>query len=131
MLHCATAMMHTPPHRLRWPVRTALLLALGAAGCSGERDPNAPRPSAADPGEQVFAMACARCHAADGAGDGELAGRLGPIPPLKSPRVAAMTPAELTGLIRAGRGAMPPHDKRLTPAQIDAVAAHVRRLNTP
>lgn len=132
MLHCATAMSTTnipPGSRARLHVLACIALAL-ATGCSdgpGQSAPGAADPTAA--GARVYAMACARCHAADGAGDGQMTGRLGPIPPLKSPAVAALSTADLEALIRNGRGAMPPHDKRLAPEQIRAVAGHVRQLN--
>lgn len=115
-----------------------MLLALVGLGCSGgESPPSAGQtagasatetdPAAAD--ARTYTMACARCHAEDGAGNGQLAGRLGPIPPLKSPAVAAMSTTDIEALIRSGRGAMPPHDKRLDARQIRGAAAHVRRLN--
>lgn len=119
------------------PAPTMRLAALAFAlalsiGCSSE--PAAPSKRAAPPAEdgaRVFAMACARCHAADGSGNGQLAGRLGPIPPLKSPTVSKMKHDELIGLIRSGRGAMPPHAMRLTVEQIEAVAGYVGRMNAP
>lgn len=107
----------------------ALLCAL-ASGCRGDRPaPAQTAESPADADARVYGMACARCHATDGAGDGQLAGRLGTIPPLKSARVAAMSTADLEAVIRSGRGAMPAHEKRLSSDQIRAAAAHVRRLN--
>ncbi len=130
--------------RGRRPASPALALTLAAAlvaavGCRGERSgsapteaasTSAPTPAAAssEADARVYQMACARCHA-DGEGDGQLAARIGPIPPLASPTVAAMSTAEIEALIRTGRGAMPPHAKRLTAAQIRSAAAHVRRLN--
>lgn len=115
---------------LRFPL--AALCAVALAGCTPDAPSTPPEPpTAAARGAQVYAMACARCHAADGRGSGELAARLGPIPPLDSPTVRAMGDDTLAALIREGRGAMPPHANRLDAAQIEAVITHVRALGAP
>jgi mono/diheme cytochrome c family protein len=141
-------LLHSPrvkfdsPHRagMRFDV-VLVALALALAGCSSgdssagssARSPaNSPPPPpainpGADAGATVYTMACARCHGPTGAGDGELSARLG-VPSLRTPRVAAMAPAEMAALIRDGRGAMPPHGNRLPPAQIEQVSAFVRGL---
>lgn len=145
-------LLHSPrvkfdsPHRagMRFDV-VLVALALALAGCSsadapasppakssGHSSANSPPPPAAtdpgaDAGATVYTMACARCHGPTGAGDGELSARLG-VPSLRTPRVAAMPPAEMAALIRDGRGAMPPHGNRLPPAQIEQVSAFVRGL---
>ncbi|MEZ4435549.1 MAG: cytochrome c [bacterium] len=112
------------------PLALAALLA-SAAGCRPSDSADSPAPPSAPPaapdGAAVYAMACARCHGPDGAGDGELAARLG-VPTLRTPRVAAMPAAEMAALVRDGRGAMPPHGNRLPAAEIDAVVQHVRAL---
>lgn len=136
-------LLHSPrvkfdsAHQLRMrraaPLALAALLA-PAAGCRPSDPADSPAPPSAasaapvaPDGAAVYAMACTRCHGPVGAGDGELGARLG-VPTLRTPRVAGLAEAELTALIRDGRGAMPPHGNRLSPAEIAAVGAHARRL---
>lgn len=134
-------LLHSPrvkfdsAHRLGMRLAALLALAL-AAGCrpadspappAATAAPAAPVAPAAPDGAAVYAMACARCHGAEGAGDGALGARLG-VPTLRTPRVAALPAAEMAALIRDGRGAMPPHGNRLAAAEIEAVVEHVRRL---
>lgn len=127
LLRCA-AMRHAHPLSMP-PLRLALLAAVIVAPLTACRDREAAPPAPVDPavvGEQVYTMACVRCHGVDGGG-GELAERLGGVPSLRTARVAELPTAELEALIRDGRGAMPPHGNRLAPEQITHVADYVRR----
>lgn len=89
------------------------------SACGGERTdgPTAKKQS----GKQVYAMACARCHGPRGAGDGPKTSRIGPVPSLER----KLDPAAVRQVVLEGRGQMPPHAKRLSAAQIDAVVKHV------
>lgn len=119
---------------LSWAALGLALLA-ATSGCSraaddagvatsGAAKSGAAGPNASGEGAQVFAMACVRCHGAQGAGDGPLAARLGYVPDLRQP----LERAHVIEMVTRGRGAMPGHADRLSPAQIEAVADHVGRL---
>lgn len=101
-----------------------------SAGCAGD-EPAPDAPPRVD-GAALFAQACARCHAADGAGGLPMAAG-GPAPAdLRQPAwQRSRSDAEIVAAIRDGRGAMPPFHDVLTSAQIDALAAHVRALASP
>jgi mono/diheme cytochrome c family protein len=94
--------------------------------------PAAPvEPVATDPAA-IFAQACAKCHADDGSGGLPMAAN-GPRPTdLTSPEwQQSRSDAELVAAIKDGRGAMPPFSGLLTPDQIAALAAHIRKLKRP
>lgn len=97
-----------------------LSIALLLLACSDRPTP----PPAPQSGKQIFQMACARCHGVRGAGDGPKRARLGPIPSLERP----LDPGAVRDVIVNGRGLMPPHAGRLTPAQIDRVVDYVGTL---
>jgi high-affinity iron transporter len=84
-------------------------------------------------GQGVYLSACASCHGVTGDGRGEYAAALSaPLAPLDAPAtVARRSDADLARLIAEGKPgtAMPGFAGRLTPAQIDAAAAYVRRLS--
>lgn len=105
----------------------ALLLLAALPACRGGASADRPAPSPAEAGKATYTMACVRCHGPDGRGDGELGAKLA-VPSLRTSRVAEMPSAELEAVVRDGRGAMPPHANRLPPAQIEQVAAFVRKL---
>ena len=83
-------------------------------------------------GRQLFAQACAKCHAADGSGGLPMATN-GPRPiDLRNPEwQRTRTDEAIEAAIRDGRGAMPPFAGVLTPEQMHALARHVRSLAKP
>ena len=102
-------------------VPLALLLAVGAAvGCGG--DP--------DPGARLWRKRCSACHGADGAGRTRFAeGR--PFADRTDGKWRhAPDRDSLRRLVAEGvpEGAMPPFAGTLTPAEIDAVVDHARKL---
>lgn len=109
------------------PRRTRLLLAgtlLGVAGCRSE----APAPPAPPDGAALFQMACSRCHGPEGRGDGPLALKFGPVPDLLEASLPARYPRlQLEEMLRYGRGKMPPHRDRMSPAELSAVAGYVEQ----
>ena len=111
-------------------IRTLTLLACtGVVGCS--RSVSSTESAAVD-GSALFAQACAKCHGADGRGGLAMAAN-GPRPiDLTSQEWhRARSDQEIVVAIRSGRGAMPPFGDVLTPEQIDALGAYVRRLKRP
>ena len=84
-------------------------------------------------GQGVYLSACASCHGAAGDGAGEYAASLGaPLAPLNDPAtLARVSDADLARLVADGRSgtAMPGFAGRLSPAQMDAAVAYVRRLS--
>lgn len=67
-------------------------------------------------------MACVRCHGPEGRGNGPLASKVGPVPDLVDADLRHRYDRRALGdLVRAGRGNMPPHRDRLSPAEIEAV----------
>lgn len=122
------------PHRSnRWTRALACALALAgaaAAGCA-QSAPASQQATAVD-APQLFAQACARCHAADGSGGLPMA--------VNGPRPIDLRDAawqrsrsddEIVAAIRDGRGAMPPFNGVLTPEQVTALARLVRRFGKP
>jgi mono/diheme cytochrome c family protein len=95
-------------------VRAAALLGLLAASAVHSQE---------DPGRKVFTQLaqppCALCHALKAAG---AAGTVGPsLDELKPDK------ARVLEVVRAGLGPMPPYADKLTPEQIEAVAAYVAK----
>ncbi|MGH9308845.1 MAG: c-type cytochrome [Vicinamibacterales bacterium] len=81
---------------------------------------------------QLFAQACAKCHA-DGGSGGLTMATNGPRPiDLRDPEwQRSRSDGEIAAAIRDGRGAMPPFNDVLTPEQIAALGRHVRTLRKP
>lgn len=102
------------------------LVVLGLAGCSSGQpgaDAATPKPQ----GEVIFAQACARCHGANGQGDGPLAPHDARMPILGDASRPLPSPQEVHNVIRVGRGRMPAHQNRLSPQDMDAVTEYVER----
>jgi mono/diheme cytochrome c family protein len=102
-----------------------LALCTSAAGCA----PSGPVEQVATDPAALFAQACAKCHAADGSGGLPMAAN-GPRPTdfTSAEWQQSRADAELIAAIKDGRGAMPPFSGLLTPDQIGALAAHIRKL---
>ena len=83
-------------------------------------------------GKKVYDMNCAMCHGAKGAGDGAAAAALNPKPRKFTDGKFAYgdKDADLTKIIKNGKGGMPPWGSVLKPADIDNVIAYIRTLNT-
>lgn len=107
----------------------ALALALASA-CAGSAPASQDRSEVDAP--QLFAQACAKCHGADGAGGLEMAANgPRPIDLADSDWQRSRSDDEIVAAIRDGRGAMPPFMDVLSPAQVGALARHVRSLRKP
>jgi mono/diheme cytochrome c family protein len=94
---------------------TALVtLAAGTAACAADQ----PVAGGATTGEAVYRQQCATCHGADGQGVGD-------VPALTDQRLAELGPEGIATIVVDGTGTMTGFGNRLTPAQVDAVAAHL------
>lgn len=103
---------------VRWLVSIALagLLAAGSAGCGSQK---AAKPKPLDgPKEAVelYRQNCLSCHGA------ELEGQMGPRTNLQKVG-ASLTQEQIRNQIANGGGGMPAQSKRLTPQQIETLAA--------
>jgi len=79
-------------------------------------------------GKDTFMKKCAVCHKADGSGNDAIAKAMNvKIPPLSSPEVQKLTDAEMTKVIKEGKGKMLPV-KDLSAADIANVIAFTRTL---
>jgi mono/diheme cytochrome c family protein len=105
-----------------------LTMCTSAAACA----PSPPVDQIATDPATLFAQACAKCHAADGSGGLPMAAN-GPRPTdlTSAEWQQSRSDAELVAAIKDGRGAMPPFSGLLTPDQIAALAAHIRKLKRP
>ena len=104
----------------------ALVSCLALAACSRSAPAAERTPIDA---KALFAQACAKCHAADGSGGlPTVANGPRPVDLTAGEWQRSRTDAEIVAAIRTGRGAMPPFEGVLNPAQIDALAAYVRAL---
>jgi len=80
-------------------------------------------------GDQTFGDICARCHGQDGRGGLPLtAGGPRPRDFADSTWQGSRTDAELVAIIRAGKPPMPAFGTLLSPSQLDAVVAKIRRI---
>ncbi|HKO15178.1 MAG TPA: cytochrome c [Gemmatimonadaceae bacterium] len=81
-------------------------------------------------GADRFRIYCAVCHGPAGYGGSLVAANMGPPrpPSLHSPRVRALTPAQIFAVVSGGFGRMPAYAFQLTDAQRWAVVAYVREL---
>jgi len=86
--------------------------------------------SAADPdGAALFKAKCATCHGADGAGQTSI-GKSMKLRDLRSADVQKQTDIELTKIISGGKGKMPGFGQKMSTADVMAVIAHVRTLQS-
>ncbi|HET9160410.1 MAG TPA: cytochrome c [Caulobacteraceae bacterium] len=80
-------------------------------------------------GQARYRIACVQCHGEAGDGDGVIVSRGFPRPPaFTDPKVAALTSAQVTGVIARGYGVMYPQADRVAPADRWAIAAYVQAL---
>ena len=100
------------------PIILLPLLVLLACG-SGASAELAEAPKGRARGEQLFNMHCTLCHGKDG--------KLG-LNGAKDLTVSALSREEMVARVTHGKGRMMPYKNVLTPAEIDAVVAHVRSL---
>ena len=85
---------------------------------------------AADPdGAALFKAKCATCHGADGAGQTSI-GKSMKLRDLRSADVQKQTDIELTKIISGGKGKMPGFGQKMSTADVMAVIAHVRTLQS-
>ncbi|BAI98547.1 cytochrome c [Sphingobium sp. TA15] len=96
------------------------LLALLAAPAHGDTPGGVQAKNKTVDGEKVYKQICAACHMPNAMGSGG-----GAIPALAKNRKMA-DPAYPIGILMKGKGAMPPMNDMLSPAQVAAVIAYVR-----
>jgi mono/diheme cytochrome c family protein len=92
--------------------------------------PPAPTPALLAEGGSRYAIYCAACHGEAGFGGSVVAANMAsPRPPsLRSPRVRALTPAQLYAVVTLGFGRMPSYAAQLSPRQRWGVVAYVGEL---
>ena len=107
-------------------VTITLALALLVPACSStgaadtkEAGTNVLAEEAPPSGAKLFSMHCTLCHGKDG--------RMG-VNGAKDLSVSRLTREEMIALVGNGKGVMAPYKNVLTPAEIEAVVAHVRTL---
>lgn len=84
-------------------------------------------PMAAADSAALYKSKCASCHGVDGAGDTTMGKKLA-LRSLASPEVQKQKDAELLKIIGKGKGKMPGFESRLSPAELQALVAHIRTL---
>jgi mono/diheme cytochrome c family protein len=83
-------------------------------------------------GAALFAVHCAGCHGAAGAGDGPAAPPMARVPNLRDPEAAARrSDADVEAIILRGRGMMPGFASALSAEGVQALVRHVRTLAPP
>lgn len=82
-------------------------------------------------GTEVFRRQCAPCHGNEGKGNGPAAVAFNPPPAdlTDSARIGLLGDEELVAVIGNGRASMPAFAPLLSPEELQAVAAYVRRLS--
>ncbi len=78
-------------------------------------------------GETLFKKNCAVCHGNDGKGNTPQGRKLGAAN-LTTSDIQSMSDSGIAGIVRNGRGVMPPFSKSLTPGQIKEVVQFVKTL---
>ena len=78
-------------------------------------------------GQSLFKSKCSTCHAADGSGNTPI-GKSMKIRDLRSPEVQKQSDAQLSAIIRDGKGKMPAAGKGLTDEQVHVLVAYIREL---
>ena len=100
-----------------------------SAACASQAP--ASEATAAPNAATLYASACAKCHAADGSGGLPMvANGPKPIDFRDAAWQASRSDEEIRLAIRDGRGAMPPFQDVLKPAEVAALARHVRTFGT-
>ena len=117
------------PLRVAVIAALALVLALGATGCTSPGDdPGLPVP--VDPAV-IYAQMCARCHGADGRGDPQIKQQL-PVRDFSDPAFQARaTNDDIARVIMTGKGQMPSFGGLLSQPKIQSLSGYVRRLGKP
>ena len=83
------------------------------------------------PPNATYTKRCASCHGEDGRGSAKKATVLkveAQLLDFTRPEAAALDAAELRKVVEEGKGKMPAYGTKLTPAEIDALVAHVLTL---
>lgn len=81
-------------------------------------------------GELQYQRQCSVCHAANGAGNGPVVGpnKFPFAPAINSAPTQGRSDGYIYGVIRVGRGLMPPYGDRMSEADMWATVAYLRRL---
>lgn len=81
-------------------------------------------------GELQYQRQCITCHGPTGAGDGPVVGegKFPYAPPINGAATAARSDGYLYGVVRVGRGLMPPYGSRMSEMERWAVVHYMRRL---
>ncbi|MGB0679258.1 MAG: c-type cytochrome [Polyangiales bacterium] len=83
-------------------------------------------------GPALWQLHCARCHGAQGAGDGPAAPAGVQMVNMRDAAwQARMSDAALTAVVQQGRGLMPAFGTQLSPPQIDVLRGHIRGFAKP
>lgn len=108
--------------RRTFPIAGLMLALLAAAAVSAGGAPNAAA------GKETFLKHCAACHGPDGMGKEAVAKMMKTtIPPLSSAEVQKLADAEMTKVIREGKGKMQPV-KDLSNADVANLIVFTRSL---
>lgn len=80
----------------------------------------------AESGEAIYKTKCATCHGSAGTPSPGIAKMMG-VKPVSDPAVKALTAAEVTAVVKSGKGKMKPV-AGLTDAQVKEVVAYFKSL---
>jgi cytochrome c6 len=78
-------------------------------------------------GAAIYKAKCALCHAANGRGDTPT-GKVMRVRDLRSAEVQKRSDADLSAIIRNGKGKMPSYGKSLSSSDIEALVADIRTM---
>ncbi len=101
-----------------------VLLAVFAGPASATKSPSASGTAAA---KSTFKLQCSSCHGQNGAADTSIGKSLNAAD-LRSPEVQKQSDAQLAQVISQGKNNMPSFSDSLTPDQIRALVAYIRKL---
>jgi DNA-binding beta-propeller fold protein YncE len=77
----------------------------------------------------IFKSTCSRCHGTDGTGDTDVGAAMS-VPDLHATTIQKASDAELTEVIKSGKGAqMPPFNGKLTDDQIKQLVSYIREFS--
>mgnify|MGYP001551147939 CR=1 FL=1 len=97
----------------RWSVLAVLCAAMGAWAFTG------PSPGGDRSGQDLFIAYCARCHGPDGT-----KGKWG----AKNLRLTPLQAKDIVHQVTTGKGVMPSFKKKMTPEEVERLAAYVVAL---